>query len=59
MIWDKLLHTINAHYKKNPKDVSDIQVANYKRMLKLNLRQQEIVIKKTKNRNRGKIIWIN
>ena len=48
MIWDKLLNTINAHYKKNPKDVSDIQVANYKRMLKLNLREQEIVIKKLK-----------
>ena len=48
MIWDKLLKTINAHYKKNPKDVTDIQVANYKRMLKLNLREQEKVIKKLK-----------
>ena len=48
MIWDKLLNTINAHYKKNANDVSDIQVANYKRMLKLNLREQEKVIKKLK-----------
>ena len=54
MIWDKLLNTINAHYKKNPKDVSDIQVANYKRMLKLNLREQEIIIKKLKTEIRGR-----
>ena len=46
MIWDKLLNTINEHYKKNPKDTSDIQVANYKRMLKLNLKEQDKVMKK-------------